>query len=86
MEVWKYTLETGTKSLAVPLDAKFLYVAVQYGEPQLWALVNPKASKEIRQIRIVGTGHYMDLSNTYEHLGSFLLEGGALVFHVFEIK
>lgn len=49
----------------------------------MWALVDPEAPCEVRTFRILGTG-YIELGAPGQHLGSFQLNDGALVFHVFE--
>lgn len=84
MQVWKYTLGTNTKHLELPKGAKLLCVDVQQGEPQLWVLVTPGNELETRCIESFATGQPIPIEHRYEHVGTFMLEGGALVFHVFE--
>jgi hypothetical protein len=51
----------------------------------MWCLVDTNANTELQdiRIRIVGTGNPMPpLSKSY-YLGSYMIFGGALVFHVF---
>lgn len=53
----------------------------------MWALI-PDTNAEIVQERtfsIYGTGHEHE-SISGEYVGTFQLQGGALVFHVFEEK
>lgn len=50
----------------------------------VWALVNPEANKEIRKFRLFGTGHPFPEDEDLIHVGSFQMEQGKLVFHLFE--
>jgi hypothetical protein len=72
--------------LYMPADAQILYVAIQheYDTPKMWALVSPDAPMVKRYFRLAGTGHPID-ENIKAHVGSFLMNGGDLVFHVFEV-
>ncbi len=81
--VWKFPLPL--KDLAegeMPMYAEILYVGVQGDSAFLWAWVNPDAPRKTRRFRVSGTGH--TLGAVGAHVGSFMLLGGALVFHVFE--
>lgn len=66
----------------VRLDADFMCVRDQFEKVCLWFLVDPTAEKEKRTIAIVGTGHPAPEDGAY--LGSAMLAGGTLVWHVFE--
>ena len=82
--VWKFPL--ALKDIAeveMPAHAEALYVGVQGDSPFLWALVNQDAPRKTRRFRVAGTGH--TLGPVGSHVGSFMLVGGALVFHVFEM-
>lgn len=80
--IWKYELELGSQTLELPQGAQPLSVAVQQGGVMLWALVTPEAPTCYRRVYVVGTGHELpeDLGS---YVGTVLLTGGALVFHVF---
>jgi len=80
--IWKYTLDFDT-TLDMPCGAKLLAVQVQHCEPQLWALVDPGAEKELRTFCVYGTGHELP-DDPGRYVGTFQLSGGELVFHVFE--
>ena len=70
--------------LKMPTGSEVLHVEVQHGVPCLWARVDPKAALEVRRFRVAGTGHPLK-EDVGEHLGSLLMRGGSLVFHVFEL-
>ena len=84
-QVWKWVLFTrDLTTIQVPKGAEFLHVGEQHGSICIWALVNPGETKrEERTLRIAGTGH--NISNgKFNYIGTVHLEGGELIFHVFE--
>lgn len=76
--------------LTLPRGAEILHVDVQRNpadEPEdafVWALVDPSAEQVDRRFRLAGTGHGLP-DDDLTHIGSFLMMGGALVFHLFEV-
>ena len=83
LTVWKYNWPSiqGEAEFDMPSGAEILHVAAQHDTPCIWARVNPDATKQKRKFTIVGTGH---LCPDAPHVGSFLMSGGAFVFHIFE--
>ena len=49
-------------------------------------LVDPNRGSVPYTIEIVGTGHALSTLDDYRHIGTFLMHGGALVFHAFEVR
>lgn len=82
--IHKYTLEAYPSEYLIPKDAKFLSVQVQHGKPRMWFLVDPEAKLERRRFSGFGTGHEVSTEGLKDFLGTFQLDEGALVFHVFE--
>jgi hypothetical protein len=83
--VWKFQIEMKDKfEIEMPRDAELLYVATQNETPCLWARVVPERTREARRFRLCGTGHEIDMD--CRPVGSFMLQGGAFVFHLFEVK
>ena len=81
--VWKFELTpSDVQEIEMPVGAKGLFAAIQYDKVCLWALVDPIAAKEKRRIAVVGTGHPAP-ANEAAYVGSVILHGGALVFHIF---
>jgi hypothetical protein len=87
--VWKFPIPLEDHpTIPMPVGAVPLHVGVQRGEPFLWALVDPQErARRHYQFRLAGTGHGIeDHHFSYDHLthvGTFQMEGGALVFHLF---
>ena len=82
--VFKYPIPMKDRfDLALPTGAQVLTVQTQRGEPHLWALVHPGLPPETRSFHLYGTGHPVDHA-PLRYVGTFQLEDGRLVFHVFE--
>ena len=89
LTIFKYPIPAGDHfTLKLPRDAKILTVQTQRGAPQLWAMVDSETKKETRHFRLSGTGHPLgeDYLKIINYIGTFQMENGALVFHLFEIK
>ncbi len=71
-------------TLRMPKGAQVLGVHLQYGDPQIWALVDPAADKEERYFRAYGTGHTVVEPESLTHIGTVLMHEGRLVVHYFE--
>ncbi len=88
--IWKYPLKSmEIQMIEMPLGAKILTVQVQHKKVCLWCLVNPNDNAMItkREIHIVGTGHDLDWSGLQtDYIGSYQLQEGRFVGHVFELK
>lgn len=81
--IWKFPIPIVDEfKVAMPREAEVIFVGVQNNEAFLWARVALSRGSEPRQFFLRGTGHSVDLD--CKHLGSFMLHGGALVFHLFE--
>jgi len=81
MVIWKFTISPNVLPI-MPKGAKLLSVGVQMGDPVMWAMVDPDAETEHRQIAVVPTGH-MHVPDNHAFVGTFQLPDG-LVFHVFD--
>ena len=83
--VWKFpTPIDDVFSIDLPKGAQILTVQVQRGEPCIWALVDPDAPKEKRHFVLLGTGHVHSkrLLEGCSYVGSYQVQGGQLVFHL----
>lgn len=83
--VHKYRIGDGEEfTLHAPRGAEFLSVQVQGPDVQVWARVDPEAEKVLFKFAVVGTGHYLKpFACSAPFIGTFQLQGGALVFHLF---
>jgi hypothetical protein len=83
-KIWKYKLATtDIQTIKMPLNPRILTVQGQYGEPCLWALVDPDAKMVPITIVIHGTGHPVPEPLSLVYVGSYQLYGGDFVGHVF---
>jgi hypothetical protein len=87
LTVYKYPIAGADEfTLSLPVGAQLLSVQMQNGQPCLWALVDPDTRPVNRKFRLAGTGHPIEQSNVeLKYVSTFQANGGALVFHVFEI-
>ena len=83
--IWKFPIETqGEQIINVPVGAEFLSVQVQHGKPCIWAKVNQQENVTVRaKVSIVGTGHPASRTDGMMFLGTYQLDGGDFVGHVF---
>lgn len=84
--IWKYQFTANdVNQISMPRDAKILDVQVQGGQPMVWAMVDSDNEPEIRRFLITGTGQRIH-DHDGEYLGTFQVNAGMHVFHVFELK
>lgn len=88
MRVWKYGVPVRSEphAFSMPLGAEVLTVQVQGGEPCLWVKVRPNGPSVERRFRWVGTGQDVDEEAIVGYVGTVQALGGALVWHLFEIR
>lgn len=88
--IHKWTFQiTDSFSLMMPEDASILHVAKQHHEmydygAEVWALVDTDKPMVERKFQLRGTGHDADGLDPANHVGTFLMARGSLVFHLFE--
>ncbi len=83
--VFKYTLEMiDEQAIAMPKGAFPMTVQTQNDKPQVWMFVDDSQPPERRKFRIVGTGHPADDVQYGQYVGTFQMQGGSLVFHLFQ--
>jgi hypothetical protein len=80
--IYKYPV-TPMMTLHLPRTAIPLTVQVQHGEPQLWVRLDPDAETVERTFLCLGMGDDVP-AHAGPWIGTFQLEGGLLVYHVFE--
>jgi hypothetical protein len=82
--IWKYEIQTADRqSVSMPENAIPLAVDTQYGRPCLWALVEPDEPREQVTVEVFGTGHPIQPRPDRRYVGTYQLQGGSLIFHVF---
>ena len=85
MTIWKFQLAVDDgQVIHMPKGARILCVQLQRGVPHLWAVVDEKKPMQPRRIRTIGTGHSFESNSNLAYIGTYQLDGGNLVFHVFE--
>ena len=83
--IWKWTLDTvEEQSLRLPQNAQILTIQLQNDKPQLWALVDTESPIVIRDFLTYYSGSAMPDGDFGQYVGTYQLDNGFLVFHVFE--
>ena len=83
--IWKFVLDPANLTIYPPKGACFLSVGEQKGDIVIWAMINPKETKEEnRTIEVFGTGQTIPPAEKRMFIGTVQMDSG-LVFHVFEL-
>lgn len=69
-------------TLMMPTPAKVVHVEMQHDKPEMWVELNPDNPTFPKTFSIVGTGH--DIPVNAQHCGSWQMDGGRFVFHLYE--
>ncbi len=86
-QIYKYPLQVNDRfSICLPEDSKVLCVDSQRGVPYIWALVDSsdEVPLEERWFRLVGTGHVITEDEDLDYIGTFQLQNGSFIGHLFE--
>jgi hypothetical protein len=86
MKIYKYELQVeDQQSIEMPKGAQIISISSQFGIPCIWAIVDENAKKESRIFHTYGTGQtFYPKGATF--VGTYFLNGGAIVYHVFDIQ
>lgn len=85
MTIYKYPIQiTDVQKVKLPIEAQILTAQMQGDALCIWAIVDEAATDtEERTIEVFGTGHPMG-QVFRQYIGTVQMQGGALVWHVFE--
>jgi len=85
VRIFKYAIPRALEfEIEMPEAAQILEVALQHGEPQIWALVEPGADMKLKKFQTFTTGEHFDqIPGMY--VGTFQRDDGFFVGHLFEI-
>lgn len=82
--VWKYPVTFGVQEVVIPRSGSILHVAPQGGGLMMWVHLDPDDDEVAsRWLAVVGTGNLFEM--TAIPVNTFLMDGGLLVFHAFEL-
>ncbi|MFH5927065.1 DUF7352 domain-containing protein [Roseomonas xinghualingensis] len=80
--IYKYILRPGEPVMMPARSGRMISVGVQGDDICLWASVDPMTRERPCTFHVVPTGGRVPDFSTF--VGTVMLHGGALVFHVFE--
>lgn len=84
--IWKYPLEAGViNDVQLPGGAQILSIAEQFGALHMWVEVDRTNSPSWHKVAVIGTGWANPEIPGFvrKFVGTALLAGGSLVWHVF---
>jgi hypothetical protein len=87
-KIFKYKLDTsGEQEITMPAFSKILCVKNQHNVPCLWAMIDTDSRLVKRKIITFLTGADIEFNNQkYEYIGTYLMNNGSFVGHVYEEK
>jgi len=86
LAVWKYPFDLKDEVvLLIPGGSKVLHIAMQGLIPCMWVLVDPERTKKEFRFKIFGTGVPIEQESMGFHVGSFFMDGGQFIWHVFQL-
>lgn len=84
--VWKFRLqptELGDPFLVeLPAGVKIVHAGVSPSGPCVYGIVDPTAETVVHTFLVIATGKDLP-EGSWTHLGTIMLNGGTMVFHVF---
>ena len=83
--IFKYKLGSRVQDIMMPVGSRIIHVESQFGIPCLWAEVDTGLDVQLNKRRfvIINTGDSIPNSGL-RYVGTFFLENGAYVGHVYE--
>jgi hypothetical protein len=84
--IYKYPIKiTDVQTVTLPINAEIISAQMQGDTLCLWAIVNTSnTDTEGRVIEVVGTGNPMSDGIRRVYIGTTQMQGGSMVWHVFE--
>ena len=83
--IWKYQVPfTEQFSLDLPRGAEVLTMQLQREVPTIWVELDSDAPLISRTFALVGTGHPIPEDDVLMYVGTFQVQGGMFVYHLYE--
>lgn len=83
--IYKYEVPLKKEfTLSLPAGAQVLCCQVQNSVPHIWVILDTIKPQETRQFSIYGTGEPIPKETMLSYIGTFQLNGGGYIGHLFE--
>ena len=85
--IWKFNLTMADRQIiGMPKGSEILSLQTQFNEPCIWVLITDGDDMEDRTFEIFPTGNtiYFDMGIERKSIGTFQVDNGNYIFHVFE--
>lgn len=87
LRILKYTINPGVNEFSFPVGHKILGVQAQFNSPKMWVLIDPdERDSVVRNYVFFPTGQLIENYGLVEFIGTFQLNDGNLVYHLFEVR
>jgi hypothetical protein len=86
--IWKFSIPASDSFVNImPKGSTIIHVEAQFNNPYMWAEVDSGAELVEREFEIFATGQTIPDRDGVNrlHCGSFLMDNGSLVFHLYEV-
>lgn len=84
--IFEYNLRSNDYRVEMPEGAKILTVREQFGNICIWAEIDPEQPMVFRYFEVLGARQTIpeSMGQSREYIGTVALEGGKLIFHIYE--
>lgn len=83
--IYKYLITPGVNEFGLPTGCKILSVQTQNNKPQIWVLFDPTVKTKVtRKYQAFPTGSPIE-EELVGFIGTFQLDDGIFVYHLFEV-
>ena len=84
--IYKYPITLGLNEFEFPEGYQILSIQIQHDNPQMWVLLDPAQEPKVtRRYQTFPTGYPIKQA-LLGYIGTFQLDGGTFIFHLFEVK
>jgi len=89
--IWKYQLKGSGLELPMPFGGVIRHTGVQGMMPTMWIEFRRSDTQDmktyvLRRFQLFPTGYPIPIKDVKEYVGSFILDDGDSVFHLFELE
>lgn len=89
--IWKYDIgRIGVSEIEMPYGGVIRHCEAQKNIPTIWIEFRLSATEAkpyiTRKFQMFGTGFPIEMKNVKDYIGSFVLYGGDLVLHLYELE
>lgn len=85
VQIHKITLYVGQQSVELPKGAEVISCQSQHDVITVWYECYALKPRKARYFEVVGTGMNFEKTPAHKHIGTCIMDGGHLIWHVYEV-